>query len=345
MLQISESPFREVTENQPWVKSLISFGSSWKTGKNYLRRIALISMPCDSPAAGLVVLGAMIRDLSDPSANDEELHYKNLQDYAKQFLVSCAPCDLRCNPEVKRCGHTKEATGSIKSRLKPNKTFYVSSQTDFEKNVLAFMYKKGEKQLTYTIKPQRAVDWHQEGDPPVEVRRIEGRLSSYPYEALSEERQIFQENLARTFSGLVFAGRVSGEISTREVCNTLCFVNGNDKYPLGELLSIYNWYQGSVSRVAFFNTRTQVSDRKLISPSLVVADGDIAFLRVIDRPEFQNTDVVGIVNRNISHDRLEAVGQKMHPNIWYESYIETNLSLKETPKGMSFSFIRKRNKT
>jgi len=345
MLQISEGTSHEKTDNQPWVKSLVSFGSWWKTSSIGLRRIALISMPCDSPAAGLVALGAMIRDLGDPYANDEVRHFKNLQDYARQFLDSCAPCDLKCNPEVKRCGYSKQATGRIRSPLKPNKTFKVSSETNHEEDALAFVYENGEKKLTYKIKPQHALDWHKEEDPPVEVRKVEERLLLYPYNDLSEGVEIVQENLSRTYSGLVFAGRASGETTTREICNEFCFINDQNKYPLAELLSIYNWHQGRVSRIVYFNTRTEACDRQPILPSLVVADGDSAFLRVFDRPEFQHTDVIGVVNRNVSNDRLVSVGHKIRPNIWYESDTETTQKLKELPKGISISIIKRRHKT
>ena len=57
-------------ENLPnWAYFLINFGYQSKLYTGSKRRIALISMPCESAAAGLVSLGALIRDLEDPQAS------------------------------------------------------------------------------------------------------------------------------------------------------------------------------------------------------------------------------------------------------------------------------------
>jgi hypothetical protein len=52
-----------------WVEFLIHFGYRWHRNNLQQRRIALISMPCDSAAAGLISLGALIRDLENPDSN------------------------------------------------------------------------------------------------------------------------------------------------------------------------------------------------------------------------------------------------------------------------------------
>src|SRR5258708_3671241 len=50
----------------PWAAFLIRFGYLWRaTSKT--RRIALLTMPCDSAAAGLISLGALIGDLCNPN--------------------------------------------------------------------------------------------------------------------------------------------------------------------------------------------------------------------------------------------------------------------------------------
>lgn len=46
---------------QPWMDFLNQFGYGWRLETTGPRRILLISMPCDSAAAGLVALGAMVR--------------------------------------------------------------------------------------------------------------------------------------------------------------------------------------------------------------------------------------------------------------------------------------------
>lgn len=90
----------------PWVEFLIKFGYEWRREPKGSRRIALISMPCDSAAAGLIALGAMVRDLADSNANDVAGHYDKLLQYARQYLKSCNPCVFKCKPQLSQCGYT-----------------------------------------------------------------------------------------------------------------------------------------------------------------------------------------------------------------------------------------------
>ena len=72
------------------------------------------------------------------------------------------------------------------------------------------------------------------------------------------------------------------------------------------------------SRVTFFNSRARQLDRNTGSTSLVVADGDSAFLRAIDAREFQQSDVVGVIHRTVERDRLESIGTKLADlSQWY----------------------------
>jgi hypothetical protein len=87
-----------------WVRFLVQMGYNWPRSGTRPRRIALVSMPCDSAGAGLIALGAMVHDLVDPQANDVDAHYDKLLQYARQFLESCHGCDVVCHPHLKRCG-------------------------------------------------------------------------------------------------------------------------------------------------------------------------------------------------------------------------------------------------
>jgi hypothetical protein len=64
-------PWREVPQ---WADFLIRLGWAWPTNDAGRSRVCLVSMPCDSAAAGLVTLGAMIRDFGNPRANDVDGH-------------------------------------------------------------------------------------------------------------------------------------------------------------------------------------------------------------------------------------------------------------------------------
>ena len=96
-------------------------------------------MPCDSPAAGLITLGAMVSDLENSESNDVTGHYEGLLRYAEQFLLSCKHCKLKsCNPAKKGCGYTTKATGKLKNikKIYARKSFKVSDRTEVRKKIL-----------------------------------------------------------------------------------------------------------------------------------------------------------------------------------------------------------------
>jgi len=71
---------------------------------------------------------------------------------------------------------------------------------------------------------------------------------------------------------------------------------------LGQLLTVHRWSPDTVSRVTFFNSRTSQLDRSAGATDLVVADGDLAFLKVLEAPEFRHSDVVGVIHRAVERD-------------------------------------------
>src|SRR6202043_2958558 len=103
------------------------------------------------------------------------------------------------------------------------------------------------------------------------------------------------------------------------------FACGGREHGLADLLTIDDWSDSNpVSRISFYNSRTGRLDRFGCSPSLVVADGDSGFLRVLDEQRFQNSDVIGVVERTLEHDRLESVGNKMTAlRRWYGGQAES----------------------
>lgn len=327
-----------------WVRFLIDFGYKWPRTNPRPRRIALISMPCDSPAAGLISLGAMARDLSDPQANDVDGHYDKLLNYARQFLHSCEPCDLKCHPEIKHCGYAKEAKGKLRSPLLPQGTVTISGKTDFEQRQIKWVQRDGHRNhVLVTPTPHHAKYYHIDGEPPCQWNDVGGELPRSPYQSLFDGVTIIPENLRRSYSGLCFAGRITGESASKGVCEQIRLTDGNCTYSLKQLLAIHDWSNSQVSRMAYFNARTQKLDRNATTPTLVVADGDVAFLRACDHPEFQSCDVIGVVHRTMEYDRLEAVGIKMLPSLWFASDTDTLYELPSSPKGISIAVLKGRN--
>ncbi len=328
----------------PWVDFLIKFGYGWQCPPHGPRRIALVSMPCDSAAAGLIALGAMVRDLVLPEANDVDGHYDKLLRYARQYLENCSRCDMPCDPGTKQCGYLRQATGRLRSPLLPHQTVVISDQTNFEVGQIKWIQRSGHNNQALVIPfPQHAKNYHVEGDPPVIWNQPEGELSLGVYQSFFNDAHILPVNLHRSYSGLCLAGRAAGEVASRAICSSLKFAIGVGEYGLEELLTVHGWSDGSLSRVAFFNSLTGQLDRHAAQPHLVVADGDASFLKVADRHEFLQSDLVGVIHRTAERESLEAVGARLTAwRQWYDFDEEMLCGLPPVPRGVSITILRKR---
>ena len=109
-----------------------------------------------------------------------------------------------------------------------------------------------------------------------------------------------------------------------------------------ELLTIQAWSPGLISRVTFFNARTRKLDRTTGIPQVVIADGDQAFLKVIETEAFRNVDVVGVIHRTMERNRLEAVGNRMADlsQQWYSPDTQASAG-NQSPKGITISVLRR----
>lgn len=324
----------------PWVDFMIRLGYSWPSEERRPRRIAIVSLPSDSAAAGLIALGSLIRDMGNPRANDIDGHYDRLVRYARQYLESCRQCELpNCNPEEKRCGYLKKATGVVRSPRHPRRKHQISDRTDAAQGRLAFDDRTG----TYWPNSQYLTDWNIEDEPPVQWVKPEGELAANLYNQLVPNALIHAENLRKTYSGLCLAGRKGGGNATREVCASLRIRNASAEQRLDEVLTIQGWSSSNVSRIAFFNNRTAEFDRIVAPPNLVVADGDASFLNVLDHAGFRTGDVIGVIHRIMDRERLEAVGNKLSAlRQWYISDEDMLCTLPAVPRGTSISILRRR---
>lgn len=337
---------RELSSLPAWASYLIKIGFRWPSGT--FRRVLLVSMPCDSAAAGLITLGSLIRDLGNPKANNIEGHYAGLLRYATQYIRYCRVCRIRCVPDVAGCGYAAEASGLIRHRAsgsnsrKGRKKLFTISERTIEENRL-ILSRPDEGNLTWWPDLNGICDLQIDGEPFPENRFTEGQLSADPYRHLVDDASFISENLQRSYSGLCLAGRSTGEDATKHICAGIRFDILGRQIGLDELLTIQGWSRSaSISRVAFFNSRTEKFDRNVLSPALVVADGDMAFRAVIANREFQRSDVIGVIHRTLQRERLEAVGNQIQSmRQWYTDDIELVTHLAEPPRGISIAALRK----
>lgn len=328
-----------------WARFLIDFGYEWLRDEARARRIALISMPCDSAGAGLVALGAMIRGMASPKANDADGHYDALRRYARQYLQSCRGCDMRCDPQLKGCGYTSEVSGLV--RYKDGIQWEISDKTNLTDGSIWFCRKCSSRERLWQwqwLNPAHPTDWRIDGEPAPQLINQTGGLPERVYEVIVNGASVVPDNLRKSFSGLCLAGRVAGKTASREAYASVRFRVGGVEYNLPELLTVYGWHRYSeISRITFFNAHTQLIDRNGYSPGLVVADGDVSFLRVLDRSEFQTSDVIGIIHRSIERDNLEAVGIRLlNLQQWYAEDSKLMTQVPAVPKGISVAVLRRR---
>jgi hypothetical protein len=323
-----------------WAEFLIHFGYRWRDERSPNRRIALVSMPCDSAGAGLVSLGSMTRDLANEKANDIDGHCDSLLRYAWQYLKRGHPrVQPPCDPQVIRSGDTTEVTGRMRWVKKPKSIYLISEATDFDRRKVAIV-RNG---VTVTRKSQFATEFYIDGEPEPQAENSHDELPAEPYRHIIADAEILPQNLRRTYSGLCLAGRAAGANASRETCSAVRFHDGTTKYGLEEILTVHGWSDRTVSRVSFFNSRTGEADRNAASASLVVADGDIAFLKALSRPCFQQSDIVGVINRAVDRDSLETIGNKMLGlRQWYEPDNTVLAGLPPATRGISVAILKRR---
>ena len=323
-----------------WVNFLIRFGYCWSRSDHEGRRVALMSMPCSSPGAGLIALGALIGDLGKVQANDLDTHNDVIFNYARQYLEYCKDCTLAiCDPIIKRCGFDSESLGVIRSVRRKNNIYRVSAETDCDKRKLVIFESRNPSAKT-EINQEYLINLYVDGAPPAVSPSAEAGLPESAYQGLIDEAQIHPSNLRKSYSGLVLAGRAKGSSDTKAAYGAVHFSSQNETYTLTELLAIHGWADSKVSRTAFFNARTEDIDHTVAQPRLVVSDGDSSFLKSVDT--FRKSDVIGVIDRSLDRDRLEVIGQKISAlKSWYQPDTEFQALLPIPVPGISITILKK----
>lgn len=329
-----------------WAEFFIQTGFHWQNSSFQDRKIAIISAPCDSAAAGLICLGALIRDLGNSKANNVDGHYDYLLRHARQYLQNCRKCDLpTCDTDLKSCGYIIRATGQLKSHVLPRVKYTISEKTDFIHGQLALNFSAGrDKTGVQYPSPSNAINWSVKGEPPVELEPAHGRINGDFYSSIIGEANIISDNLKRSWYGVCLAGRVTGKAAARKVFASIRFKNDKNEIGLEDLLTVNGWNPTqSVSRVAYFNSRTEKHEIRTSPPSLVIADGDKSFLKILNREEFQQADVIGVINRVMDRSDLEAVGNQLSTmRQWYAYDFEAMERTPPVPAGIRIMILKRR---
>tara|TARA_Y100001934_G_C12337193_1_gene768257 strand:- start:894 stop:1754 length:861 start_codon:yes stop_codon:yes gene_type:complete len=286
-------------------------------------------MPCDSAGAGLISLGAIIKDFENTRANQLDGHTDHLLRHAKQDL------------DAQRSG--KEPECVIKSRRRGESgKWLVSDRTDIKNRQLVF-FQNRRTELTIFPNEKGLQDYYLDGEPPVQSLNPGMSLSARPYENLINNTEILNDNLINSYSGLCLAGRASGGTKIWNLCDDISFLDGHNSNRLSELLTIKGWHNKDVSRMVFYNSRTGNFDRDPIGLNLTIADSNTAFLKIIDDEYFSTSDIIAIMHRIMERDDLEDVGSKLNTMMqWYTD--DTNIldELPPAPSGITIRVLKKK---
>jgi len=329
-------------------------------------------MPCDSGGAGLVALGALVRDLQNPRANDQDGHLDQLRAHAATYSHLCGKvtsnglvCEDSCNPVAVGCGLPRPINGLVRNlaggvyRIKSvgspfgdaTEVGIAVTPARIEKTQKNRRTKVGyQNALTRDpgviwILPQEVSKWRLDGHAPVTAASLGARLLAEPYLDLIAEAKVLEGNLSSSYSGLCLAGRGAGEKSTKEQLDTLKFLGRSGvEWSLSNLLSVNRWNDiPRVTRVCFYNTRTGNLDAGSLAPRLVVADGAQAMAQAL--LEFKESDVLGIVHRGIERELLEDLGDRVRQlDQWYLPDREFASSLPPAAMTINFKFLVSRKR-
>jgi len=280
-------------------------------------------MPCESAAAGLVALGAMRRRLAAGDANDSHAHFQRIERLASENGIETY---LRHNSMQGRFRlEGKDPKGLVWARR---------IQTSSGKN--------GAPRTV--IFPSTANAWRFDGEAP--MQSVQGGalpFGSFYAQLLENGNPPVQANLSTSDSSVCLAGRIAGESVTKCSLDSILFQSHNQTVTLSRLLTIQGWSPGTISRVTFFNSRTCQIDRSTGCTGVVIADGDGAFLKVIEASEFRHSDVIGVFHRVVERDRLEAIGVKIAELAqWYKPEEELIKRLPPAPRGITISILKRR---
>jgi hypothetical protein len=304
-----------------WVRFLIQIGYSWHSAIDRTRRVGLVSMPCDSAGAGLIALGSLRKRLEISGANDRAAHFERIRIFATQSGNGIGILDQR-------------------NRGKKRGPYFLEGQ--FSEDLL-WACLRDDPRTRVSISPSTAKFWQFSGEPPIEILDGESLPFVDIYSSIpGTSGKIFAENLDQSDSDICLAGRTTGDAGTRRVMSDLQFRGQSGTVAsLAQLLTIHEWQGDTVSRIAFFNTRTKSLDRPCPYPRLVLADGEHSFLEALQR--FPKTDVIGVINRSADREKLESVWIKLSElTQWFEGDEELAQRMPIAPRGIAFSILKAR---
>lgn len=307
-----------------WVTFLIRCGFNWARGYD-ARRIAVVSMPCESGGAALVALGAIRCRLAWDDANDSLSHYQRIERLAARRDNETVLQHQAMKGRFRLDGRDKQ--GVVWARQEATASNNPAKAGHVRRIII----------------PSNAHEWKFEREAPTQVVDGAGLPYGTFYQHLVEGAPTFLDsNLRQSDSGICLASRITGGSVSRSTFATMSFGIDGQTADAAQLLTVHKWSPNAISRITFFNSRTGELDRNPGSVDIVIADGDAAFLKVLD--EFPQSDVVGIIHRTAERAKLEAIGARLAAlsQQWYTPDADMLRCVPRAPTGISIATLKRR---
>ncbi len=299
-----------------WVSYLLSIGYTFAESV-IDDGFALVSMPCDSPGAGLVALGAMRYYLSLAPLSSDDMH-KRIRE--SDVLLYSGRDRFRYLGEDEGRAVVEELIRNDYRRRTP-------PQPIIRTALLENLNLRFENET-------------------VLASSTEMLQYSELYARLYDGSSVNNANLGQSHSAVCLAGKRKGLSVTTKLLHEAFFRYKDERVSLYDLLSLMNGSFDVVSRVTLYNTRTEKMDRSGEQPEIIVTDGIDAFLKIIDLKrtgKISAGKVIGVLDRTEKREKINSVRDKVSGLLDYYEYYELN-SLSEIslpPKGMALATYKR----
>ncbi len=152
---------------------------------------------------------------------------------------------------------------------------------------------------------------------------------------------ILEENLLRSYDGLVLVGQGAARDSTyMQKFYSTGFVSAERQLPLGDLLTLHHGERNYIRRLRFLSERAH-HGASVQAAWLVVADGISALL--LAEKLFPTCDIIGVCNRDASIEAVLQLKDWLNDTVRYYTDAETShYRSGEMPAGMLLRVLQRR---
>ena len=283
-----------------WVEGSLNLGYHWvglsnNTAKR--RRIALVSMPCQSVAAPLVALGLLRRELELEDTNFFNRYFEYLlneisvrQEKSEQIILvddnnkKWNLIQVNQGHSIKVCYSKYKESVKRRGRRIPNPNGQVVS----------------------TIMSSNARYWRLDGQPRLWCSEpLDYTIYKY---LIRNGGDIYEHNLQNYWRETVLLSNFVGKDSFfHKRISSIKFCFDEEEVGLDTLLTV-NGVSPQITRVTLHSANELNSLN--YSPKRVVVEGSLAFLKALEH--FRESDIIGVISRDEPSSNLEQVMEKNH---------------------------------